>query len=127
MGWFIFVDAPWMAYVFALWHGLSFGAQLPLQEIAFADYFGRWSIGAIRGITAPMQFGLNAVGPLAAANMPPGPCARLVWIPATCRAPACPRNWKTDSSSANMPYMPVWQYDSPPPLVFSGKSPPGPV
>ena len=29
--------------------------------------------------------------------------------------------------TANMPYMPVWQWDRPPPLVFIGKSPPGAV
>ena len=63
--WLIFVDQPWMAYVFAAWQGLWFGAILPLNQIAFADYFGRWSIGAIRGVTAPVQFGLNALGPIA--------------------------------------------------------------
>jgi MFS family permease len=64
--WLIFVDSVWMAYVFAIWHGLAFGVQLPLNQTSFPDYFGRWSIGAIRGITAPVQFGLNAGGPLLA-------------------------------------------------------------
>ena len=64
--WLIFVNAVWMGYVFAIWHGLAFGVQLPLNQIAFPDYFGRWTVGAIRGITAPVQWGLNAVGPLLA-------------------------------------------------------------
>ena len=64
--WLIFVDSVWMAYVFAVWHGIAFGIQLPLNQISFPDYFGRWSIGAIRGITAPVQFGLNAGGPFVA-------------------------------------------------------------
>ena len=55
-----------MAFVFAAWHGTAFGAQLPLNQTAFPDYFGRWTVGAIRGITAPVQFGLNALGPLVA-------------------------------------------------------------
>ncbi len=62
--WLIFVDRAWMAYLFAVWHGLAFGVQLPLHQISFPDYFGRWSVGAIRGVTAPVQFGFNAAGPL---------------------------------------------------------------
>ncbi|MEE9278024.1 MAG: MFS transporter [Dehalococcoidia bacterium] len=65
--WLTFVNSVWMAYLFAVWHGLAFGAQLPLNQIAFPDYFGRWTVGALRGVTAPVQFGLNAVGPLLAA------------------------------------------------------------
>ena len=64
--WFVMTDSVWMGLVFAVWHGLSFGAQLPLNRISFPDYFGRYSVGAIRGVTAPVQFALNAFGPLAA-------------------------------------------------------------
>lgn len=66
MVWLILVSEVWMAYVFAAWHGMAFGAQLPLNQTAFPDYFGRWTVGAIRGVTAPVQFGLNAAGPLVA-------------------------------------------------------------
>ncbi len=66
MVWLILVHEVWMAYVFAAWHGTAFGAQLPLNQTVFPDYFGRWTVGAIRGITAPVQFGLNALGPLVA-------------------------------------------------------------
>ncbi len=60
------VENVWMAYLFALTHGLFFGAQLPLTQIVVADYFGRWSIGAVRGISAPVQWGVNAAGPVTA-------------------------------------------------------------
>ena len=66
VAWLMLVDSVWMAYLFAVWHGLAFGAQLPLNQISFPNYFGRWSAGAIRGATAPVQFGLNAVGPVLA-------------------------------------------------------------
>jgi len=61
--WFTLTDAVWMAFVFAAWHGLSFGAQLPLNRISFPDYFGRYSVGRIRSVTAPPQLVLNAFGP----------------------------------------------------------------
>jgi len=61
--WFVFTDTTWMAFVFAVWHGLAFGAQLPLNRISFPDYFGRYSVGRIRSVTAPPQLLLNAFGP----------------------------------------------------------------
>lgn len=64
--WLIFVDSVWMAFAFAVFHGTAFGAQLPINESIFPDYFGRWTVGAIRGVTAPLQFGMNALGPLVA-------------------------------------------------------------
>lgn len=62
----IIVDNVWMAFLFAVVHGLVFGMQFPLNQVLFPDYFGRWSVGAIRGVTAPVQFGMNAMGPLIA-------------------------------------------------------------
>jgi hypothetical protein len=35
-------------------------------QIIFADYFGRHSLGGIRGAAAPFQMGLNAIGPIVA-------------------------------------------------------------
>jgi len=61
--WFVFTDTTWMAFGFAVWHGLAFGAQLPLNRISFPDYFGRYSVGRIRSVTAPPQLLLNAFGP----------------------------------------------------------------
>ena len=64
--WLMQADALWMAIAFVIWHGLAFGAQLPLNRVSFPDYFGRYSVGRIRSATAPIQLGLNALGPLAA-------------------------------------------------------------
>jgi cyanate permease len=36
---------------------------LPLNRISFPDYFGRYSVGRIRGVTAPPQLLINAFGP----------------------------------------------------------------
>ena len=38
-----------------------------MQQVIFADYYGRHSLGAIRGITRPAQMATNAIGPLVAA------------------------------------------------------------
>ena len=54
------------AYIFAIVHGLCFGGMPMLQQIVWADYFGRESQGAIRGIVTPIQMLCNALGPLAA-------------------------------------------------------------
>jgi sugar phosphate permease len=54
------------AYLFAIVHGLFFGGMLLLQNLIYADYFGRASLGTIRGVTTPIQMTCNAVGPLAA-------------------------------------------------------------
>lgn len=64
--WLLLVQNVWMAYLFAVWHGASFGALLPLNQLAFPDYFGRWNVGAIRGVVSPVQYGLNAAGPVLA-------------------------------------------------------------
>ena len=64
--WLMQANALWMAIVFVIWHGLAFGAQLPLNRVSFPDYFGRYSVGRIRSATAPVQLGLNALGPVAA-------------------------------------------------------------
>ncbi|MBI4328238.1 MAG: MFS transporter [Chloroflexi bacterium] len=56
-----------MAYAFAIVHGTVFGGLPTLQNLVWADYFGRKSLGAIRGLVSPVQMATNALGPLAAA------------------------------------------------------------
>jgi sugar phosphate permease len=68
LAWLIFVDSLWMAYAFAVVHGLAFGAQMPLSQVVYAEYFGRWTLGAIAGITAPAQWILGAGGPFIASS-----------------------------------------------------------
>src|SRR5207253_2478507 len=68
-----------------------------------------------------------AMSVAAALNMPPSPWQSAIRAPATCRGPHSPRSCRTASTSVNMPYIPLCVYESPPPLVFIGKEPPGAV
>ncbi len=51
-------------YITALIFGLGIGGVLTLLPIAWADYFGRKSFGAIRGIALSIQVIAQACGPL---------------------------------------------------------------
>jgi MFS family permease len=46
--------------------GIGVGGLHFLLRLAWADYYGRRHIGAIRGITLPVQIGGQAIGPVAA-------------------------------------------------------------
>ena len=48
-------------------HGTLQGGSFMMQQVIFADYYGRHSLGAIRGITRPAQMFTNALGPFVAA------------------------------------------------------------
>lgn len=51
---------------FAVVYGLAFGLLVASSQVVFADYFGRESLGAIRGAATPAQLGANALGPIIA-------------------------------------------------------------
>jgi sugar phosphate permease len=51
-------------YVAAAIFGLGIGGLLMLPPVAWADYFGRGSYGAIRGVALPFQVLAQAAGPL---------------------------------------------------------------
>lgn len=53
------------AMLYAVLYGGFFGAMTALSEVIYADYFGRASVGLIRGSIQPAQLGMNAVGPFA--------------------------------------------------------------
>ena len=55
-----------MAIAFAVVYGLAFGLMVASNQVVFADYFGRESLGAIRGAAIPAQLGMNALGPIIA-------------------------------------------------------------
>jgi MFS transporter, OFA family, oxalate/formate antiporter len=57
-------DSTLMAIAYAVGYGLAFGLMVTSSQVVFAEYFGRLSLGAIRGSVAPIQMTLNAVGPL---------------------------------------------------------------
>ncbi|MEC8945254.1 MAG: MFS transporter [Chloroflexota bacterium] len=59
-----FVNNVRTAYIFAFAHGIPWGGIPMLQQLVWADYFGRESQGAIRGVTTPVQMLMNAMGPL---------------------------------------------------------------
>jgi MFS family permease len=52
------------AYLFALVHGVAFGAIPILSQLVWADYFGRRHQGAIRGMVTPFQMLANSLAPL---------------------------------------------------------------
>ncbi|MBI4308016.1 MAG: MFS transporter [Chloroflexi bacterium] len=52
-----------MAYASALVYGLALGGLIGLIPTMWADYFGRESLGAIRGFTFPWVLGLSAIAP----------------------------------------------------------------
>jgi predicted MFS family arabinose efflux permease len=58
----LFVRDPTALVLFALSYGLSNGAKEALDAIVWADYFGRRSVGAIRGLSRPFVVGSSALG-----------------------------------------------------------------
>ena len=58
------VDSFGMALLYALWYGLFFGMMVTQLHVIYADYFGRWQLGLIRGSFQPVALAFNAAGPL---------------------------------------------------------------
>ncbi|MGB6837329.1 MAG: MFS transporter [Dehalococcoidia bacterium] len=59
-------DNVGLAYFYGVWYGLAFGSMVTMMMVVYAEYFGRRSLGSIRGAVAPIQMAFNAVGPLLA-------------------------------------------------------------
>ncbi len=60
------VRTPQLALLWGLYQGLSQGGIFTLQQVLFANYYGRESLGAIRGVVWTVHMMANAAGPLAA-------------------------------------------------------------
>jgi MFS transporter, OFA family, oxalate/formate antiporter len=60
----LWVAAAAQGYLAAALFGLGIGGILTLLPLAWADYFGRASFGAIRGVALSMQVTAQALGPL---------------------------------------------------------------
>jgi MFS transporter, OFA family, oxalate/formate antiporter len=58
------IATPWQGYVAACCFGIGIGGVLTVLPIAWADYFGRRSFGAIRGAALTVQVTAQASGPL---------------------------------------------------------------
>jgi MFS family permease len=63
----LFVHSTPMAILFGIMYGTAAGIQITNNQVIWADFFGRHSIGAIRGLISPIQMFTNALGPFAAA------------------------------------------------------------
>lgn len=51
------------AMLYAVVYGSFFGVMVSLMQVVYADYFGRRSMGTIRGSFQPFEMGMNAAGP----------------------------------------------------------------
>ena len=63
---FLLVDTPAMAFAAAALFGIGLGGLLVVPPVAVAHYFGRNSLGAIRGATEPFVSGGQAIGAIGA-------------------------------------------------------------
>lgn len=63
----IFTTTPLMAYTYGIALGVFSGVTFTVSLVVWADYYGRGSLGAIRGMTSPINQVTNASGPLVAA------------------------------------------------------------
>ena len=52
-----------LAQAFSVVYGFFFGSTVVMNQTIYADYFGRASLGVIRGSFQPVQLVLNAAGP----------------------------------------------------------------
>jgi MFS family permease len=58
------IATPQQAYLAAGCFGIGIGGVITVLPLAWADYFGRASFGAIRGVALTMQVTAQAAGPL---------------------------------------------------------------
>ncbi|HZR99717.1 MAG TPA: MFS transporter [Chloroflexota bacterium] len=58
-------DSAGPAVLFALLYGVVVGGNSTLEAVIWADYYGRGSLGTIRGFGRPVTLTANALGPLA--------------------------------------------------------------
>jgi MFS family permease len=61
------VHSSFQAFLWGAFYGVAQGAVFTLFQVIFADYYGRESLGAIRGLVSPIQSLAQAVGPVGAA------------------------------------------------------------
>ena len=59
---FIFIETPLEAFIYASLFGAAVGGIIVIPPVAYAVYFGRQSLGAIRGITEPFLALGQAIG-----------------------------------------------------------------
>ena len=57
-------DTPLLAYAYGFFYGIGFSGIGLMEDLMFANYFGRHSLGTIRGFTRPVQMVAGAGGPV---------------------------------------------------------------
>ena len=63
---FMTAGSTTQALVYSAFFGFGLGGMLSVPPVAYADYFGRRSLGMIRGVAEPLTSGGQAVGAVAA-------------------------------------------------------------
>jgi predicted MFS family arabinose efflux permease len=62
---FVIADTAAEAFLFSSLFGFGLGGMLVVPSVAYADYFGRRSLGAIRGVAEPFSSMGQAIGAVA--------------------------------------------------------------
>ena len=63
---FMTASSTTQALAYSAFFGFGLGGMLSVPPVAYADYYGRRSLGAIRGVAEPLTSGGQAVGAVAA-------------------------------------------------------------
>ena len=63
---FLLVDSVASAFIVAALFGIGLGGIIVVPPVAIAHYFGRDSLGSIRGVTEPFVSGGQAIGAIGA-------------------------------------------------------------
>ncbi|MBI2865094.1 MAG: MFS transporter [Chloroflexi bacterium] len=58
--------SAWLVYLSSILGGLSLGGMTTTQEVFWANYFGRLSLGAVRSVAIPFSLTFNALSPVIA-------------------------------------------------------------
>ena len=61
---FLLSDNPLFLWLAVIVYGGGFGGVMVVQEVLWANYFGRFSLGLVRGTGFPIVFAFSAAGPI---------------------------------------------------------------
>lgn len=64
IAWMLLFRQPAFLVVGVLLYALSMGGAIPMEDVTWANYFGRWTIGQIRSVAYPIESFLGALGPI---------------------------------------------------------------
>lgn len=55
---------PGFLVVAVMVYGVGMSGSIPNEDVAWANYFGRWAIGSIRGVAYPIESLIGSAGPI---------------------------------------------------------------